>query len=375
MSNSAFYSFNSNPILTGYFPVERINGISDLCRELVSTNTLEVLLNSIVRQSVEILHVRFSRILTLEPDGSFICQANYSSDSLDFPYRRKSYSNPLVQSICLNATLQETPLILESSGGLSDDLRQAMRIGIRDNLYLLPLRVNQEALGVLVLGEENQPGTEKTLNEKLHLAAMIADQAASAIYRARLSYRLEESQLQTVLALAKVMESRDPDTGNHSRKVTAIAVRLARKLNCSTAEEQAIRWAAMLHDIGKVGIRDDILKKKGTLEKNEWELMRRHPEIGADIVRMASNLNFVATLIQAHHERYDGTGYPYGLKREMIPLGARILAVADAYSAMTDQAHNYREALSLEEAMTEMRQCAGTQFDPRVVEAFISLFS
>jgi len=181
--------------------------------------------------------------------------------------------------------------------------------------------------------------------------------------------------LQTVLALAKVMESRDPDTGNHSRKVTAIALRLARKLNCSTAEEQAIRWAAMLHDIGKVGIRDDILKKKGTLEKNEWELMRRHPEIGADIVRMASNLNFVATLIQAHHERYDGTGYPYGLKREMIPLGARILAVADAYSAMTDQAHNYREALSLEEAMTEMRQCAGTQFDPRVVEAFISLFS
>lgn len=376
MSNSAIYSYESNPILTGYFPVEKINGISDLCRELVSTNTLDVLLNSIVRQSVDILRVHFSRILTLEPDGSFICQASYSPDSIDFSYRRKLRTNPAVQTLYQKAVLQDSPLTLGQGDALSSEVRQALRMGLRDNLlYLLPLRVNQEALGVLALGEEHKVGAEKVIKEKMRLAGLIADQAAGAIYRARLSYRLEESQLQTVLALAKVMESRDPDTGNHSRKVTAIAVRLARKLNCSPAEEQVIRWAAMLHDIGKVGIRDDILKKPGALEKDEWDMMRRHPVIGADIVRMSSNLNFVATLIQAHHERYDGNGYPYGLQREMIPLGARILSVADAYSAMTDQSHTYRKVLTLDEALVEIKQCSGTQFDPRVVDAFISLFS
>lgn len=375
MSNSAVFSYDKNPILTGSFPVEKINGISDLCRDLVSTNTLDVLLSSIVRQSVDILRVRFSRILTLEPDGSFVCQASFSSDTMDFAARRKLCVVPVAQALFQSACLRETPLIIEEGSTITSELRNALRIGLKDSLYLLPLRVNQESLGILLLGEESRQVVSSVLSEKLRLAGLIADQAAGAIYRARLTYRLEESQLQTVLALAKVMESRDPATGNHSRKVTAIAVRLARKLNCSPAEEQVIRWAAMLHDIGKVGIRDDILKKKGSLDTNEWELMRRHPEIGADIVRMSSNLNFVATLIQAHHERYDGTGYPHGLMREMIPLGARILAVADAYSAMTDSTHAYRDAVSLEEAITEMKSCTGTQFDPRVVDAFVSLFS
>jgi putative nucleotidyltransferase with HDIG domain len=375
MNNSSLLSVDNNSILAGYFPAEKISGISDLCRELVSTNTLDVLLNSIVRQSVDILQVRFSRILTLEPDGTFLCQASFSPDSIDLSYRRKLRSNPIVQSLYQSAVLRETPLILEHGSALPNDLRMALRIGLGDSLYLVPLRVNQESLGILALGEERKTVVETILKEKLHLATLIADQAAGAIYRSRLSYRLEESQLQTVLALAKVMESRDPDTGNHSRKVTAVAVRLARKLDCSPAEEQVIRWAAMLHDIGKVGIRDDILKKKGTLEKKEWELMRRHPEMGADIVRMSSNLNYVATLIQAHHERYDGTGYPYGLQREMIPFGARILAVADAFSAMTDQTHQYHEVKTLEEAISEMQRCSGTQFDPKVVEAFVALFS
>ncbi len=101
--------------------------------------------------------------------------------------------------------------------------------------------------------------------------------------------------------------------------------------------------------------------------------MRRHPESGAEIVRMASNLDYVAALILAHHERYDGTGYPYGLQRDMIPLGGRILAVADAFSAITDD-RPYRAACPIEEAVQEIKRCSGTQFDPRVVEAFISLY-
>jgi HD-GYP domain-containing protein (c-di-GMP phosphodiesterase class II) len=117
-----------------------------------------------------------------------------------------------------------------------------------------------------------------------------------------------------------------------------------------------------------------VLNKRSSLNQSEWDIIRRHPECGAEIVRMSSNLNYVAGLILAHHERYDGSGYPYGLQREMIPFGARILAVADAYSAMTDD-RPYRKSSSLEETIAELKRCSGTQFDPHVVEAFISLFA
>lgn len=343
-------------------------------RDLVSTNTLEVLLARIVRQSVDIFHGHYCRIMILEPDGSFTCQASYSTDSFDAPRHRKIKITPIVQALFQNVILQDAPLVIEPASPIPQDLRAELRMGANETLFLAPLRVDQESLGVFVLGEMHSPAEEDNLNDKLRFIRLIADQSASAIYRARLSNRLVESQLQTVLALAKVLESRDPDTGIHCRKVTAVAVRLARKLNCSPYDEQAIRWAAMLHDIGKVGIRDDILRKKGSLENEEWELMRRHPEIGAEIVRQSSNFDYVASLIRAHHERYDGTGYPYGLKRELIPYGARILSVADAFCAMTDILP-YRSCLSVEDALVEIKRCAGTQFDPRIVEVFLALFS
>lgn len=362
---------NSTPY-TPNFPSEKINGIYTLCRQLISTNTLDILLDSIVRQAVDILRIRFCRIYTMEPDGSFVCQAAHSSDLTDHSLLRGKRALPQAKALYQHVILGEAPVMIGQGNGLSGDLRFALRLNFSDSLYLIPLHVNQEALGVLALGEEFQSVPEASLKEKIRLAVLIADQAASAIYRARLSYRLEESQFQTVLALAKVLESRDAYISGHSRKVTEMAVRLAKKLECSPVELQAIRWAAMLHDIGKVGIQDEILNKKGELTSEEWAIIRKHPEKGAEIVRMSSNLHFVASIILAHHEHYDGSGYPYGLQREMIPFGARILTVADAYSAMTDD-RPYRSSWTLAEAITELSRCSGTQFDPRVVDAFISV--
>jgi len=129
----------------------------------------------------------------------------------------------------------------------------------------------------------------------------------------------------------------------------------------------------MLHDIGKVGIPDDILRRPGPLNNSEWALIQRHPDVGADIVIMVSNLSQVAELIRTHHERFDGKGYPRSLRGSQIPLGGRILAVADAYTAMTD-GRVYRAPVSHADAIAELKRCAGTHFDPRVVDAFISLF-
>jgi len=364
---------NNSPI-TGHFPTEKINGIYDLCRQLVATNMLDVLLDSIVRMAVDILRVKFSRILIMEPDGNFLCQASCSPEPFDLTHAKWRRALPAAQAFYQRVVLSEAPVFIEQGRRLPSELRLALRLSYSDNLYLIPMRVNQEAVGILVLGEDKQLSPETALREKIRLAVLIADQAASAVYRARLSYRLEESQLQTVLALAKVMESRDSYIGKHSRKVTEVSVRLAQSLDCSPAEIQAIRWAALLHDIGKVGIRDNILNKNSSLNQSEWDVMKRHPEKGAEIVRMASNLDYVAGLILAHHEHYDGSGYPYGNKREMIPFGARILAVADAYSAMTDD-RPYRNSCSFPEVIVELKRCSGTQFDPRVVDSFLKVFA
>jgi putative nucleotidyltransferase with HDIG domain len=373
MNSAIPISPENNYSQTGIFPAEKINGIYDLCRQLVSTNMLDVLLDSIVRKTVEILRVKFCRILILEPDGHFHCQASCSPDAFDASQLKWRRALPQAQAFYQRVVLGEAPVFIGQGNQLSGELRFALRLSYTDSLCLIPMRVNQEAVGILALGEEHRSAAESVLKEKIHLAVLIANQAASAVYRARLSCRLEESQLQTVLALAKVMESRDSYIGGHSRKVTAMAVRLAQKFNCTPAEVQAIRWGALLHDIGKVGIRDGILRKTGSLNKKEWQQMRRHPESGAEIVRMAPNMDYVASIILAHHERYDGSGYPYGLQRDMIPFGARILAVSDAFSAITDD-RPYRLSSTEEEAVLEIKRCSGSQFDPRVVDAFVSLF-
>jgi putative nucleotidyltransferase with HDIG domain len=365
-------SLENNCPSTGINPSEKIVGIYNLCRQLVSTNTLDVLLHSIVRQAVDILHVRFCRIMTLEPDGNFWCQSTYSTDLVHQIREAGRMALPGAKSLYQHVVLSESPVMIRQGSSLTSEQRLALRMSYQDSLYLIPLRVNQEAVGVLVVGEEYHAMPEVTLKEKMRLAVLIADQAASAIYRAKLSNQLEESQFQTVMTLVKVMESRDPYISGHSQKVTELSVRLARQLNCSPIEVRAIRWAAMLHDIGKVGIRDTVLNKNGSLDTREWDEMRMHPEKGAEIVRMSANMEFVAAIIQAHHEYYDGSGYPHGLKRDMIPFGARILAVADAYSAMRDD-RPYRMGATFEEAVNELKRCSGTQFDPMVVEAFLSV--
>jgi HD-GYP domain-containing protein (c-di-GMP phosphodiesterase class II) len=252
--------------------------------------------------------------------------------------------------------------------------RQELGLGFIDSLCLVPLRVDGEGLGVLVLGDSWKTGPEHCEDERLSLATLIADQAASAVYRVRLSNRLKESQLETVLALAKTIEARDNYTGGHSDRMTEFAVQTAARLNCSYEEIQSIRWASLLHDIGKISIPDEILHKPGPLNVDEWELVKSHPLKGAEIVLMASNLEHVAVLVLAHHEKFDGSGYPYKLEQQRIPIGARILAVVDAYSAMTD-GRVYRKPITHVEAIEELRRCSGSHFDPVVVDAFISLFA
>jgi HD-GYP domain-containing protein (c-di-GMP phosphodiesterase class II) len=180
--------------------------------------------------------------------------------------------------------------------------------------------------------------------------------------------REEAALTGTVEALAGLVAARDHYTGQHITEVGALAVRLALALDCIAAEARMVGLAGRLHDIGKVAIPDTILLKPGRLSPQEWALMKTHPVVGADIVSRIPALRGLAPAIRSHHERWDGHGYPDGLAREMIPLGARILAVADAYSAITTD-RPYQPARDADWALAEMQRCSGVQFDPAVVEA------
>jgi diguanylate cyclase (GGDEF)-like protein len=178
--------------------------------------------------------------------------------------------------------------------------------------------------------------------------------------------------LSAVYALVSTVEARDPYIYGHSRKVNTYAVALAEAIGLSPDEVANVSAAALLHDIGKIGIPDKVLNKKGKLNEEDWKAIKAHPKLGATIISNIPHLVPCVNSILHHHERWDGTGYPEGLKGEEIPIEARILAIADTFEAMTS-ARPYRPALSLEEVVKELRRGAGLQFDPKLIEVFIGI--
>jgi len=182
--------------------------------------------------------------------------------------------------------------------------------------------------------------------------------------------QLQDTYLMTIEALAAAVEARDPYTHGHTRRVEEYAVIMATALGCSEAEISALRRACVLHDIGKIGIEDAILRKQARLEPDEAMRMQKHPVIGVEMLKGIDFLDPVLPLIRHHHERWDGNGYPDELRADEIPLGARILAVADAVDAMTSD-RPYRAARTFEYAKTEILKGSATHFDPEVVTAFI----
>jgi diguanylate cyclase (GGDEF)-like protein len=182
----------------------------------------------------------------------------------------------------------------------------------------------------------------------------------------------EKETLNTIYALSATIEARDQYTYGHSRKVRAYAVAMAEALGLPSEKVAAISHASLLHDIGKIGVVDEILKKKDKLDALEKQAIRYHPQLSKAIVGHVSSLTPCLPAILHHHERWDGAGYPSGLKGEAIPLEARILAIADAFDAMTSL-RPYRAPLTYKEAIAELRRCAGTQFDPALVKKFIPI--
>ncbi|MEW6074918.1 MAG: HD domain-containing phosphohydrolase [Candidatus Omnitrophota bacterium] len=189
----------------------------------------------------------------------------------------------------------------------------------------------------------------------------------------RLYEDLRSTYMRTIKALAQAIDARDHYTHSHSENVANIAVVIAQEMGLSARDLEHVRQASELHDLGKIGIEDRILTKPSGLDAEEWEQIKRHPQMGAQILEPLTFLNDVIELVRQHHEHYDGSGYPKGLKGEGILLGAQIIHLADAYETMRSERAYRKVPLSKQEAIAEVKRNSGTQFSPRVVEAFLKV--
>ena len=249
------------------------------------------------------------------------------------------------------------------------------------------LEMSGRQLGItLSIGVASWPGDGTTLDEICYAADMalyyakrtgqnrtsIASRTLFSLNEPNASVNTEAEVLSTIYALAATLEARDKFTYGHSRRVSRYAVALAEALNLPPEQVALVSAAALLHDIGKVGIPDNVLNKAEKLLDDEWELLKQHPKLSATIVGHVPSLSACLAVVRHHHEHWDGTGYPAGLQGEAIPIEARILTVTDAFEAMISE-RPYRKALSFKQAIAELEKCSGSQFDPVVVRAFIPI--
>lgn len=347
--------------------IGELHAIFEIDKAITSAIDLETVLQQIVQMSVGLMDAKISSIMLLDEESEELVIA--AAQGLSESYIRKGPIK-VGESIAGRVILEGRPIAVY-------DIRQDPRHAYAEqarmeglcSLLSVPLNLKDRVIGVLnIYTDEPHAFTPHEIN----LFTSLASQAAIAIENARLFESLEEIYIEVITAMASAIDARDAYTHGHSQRVTEYAVAIAEEMGLSPAEVDIIRNASILHDVGKIGIKEEILKKPGRLSEEERREMEYHPFIGTKILHSVRLLEPVMPLVYHHHERYDGTGYPDGLRGEEIPLGARIISVADAFESMTSD-RPYRKAMPVEEAMAELRYNAGRQFDPRVVEVFSRL--
>jgi len=262
-----------------------------------------------------------------------------------------------------------------------DTAVQAIRLGASDYITK-PFNLDEVVITVertldkrrlIRENREYQVSLERKVEERTIEVRRKSEEVERLYRELKIAFEQIRSTYDTTLeALMEALDTRDTETQGHSRRVSEYTVSVAKRLAVQEPELTQMKWGALLHDVGKIGVPDAILRKPGPLTPEEWVEMRKHPELGRRILAGIRFLDGAVPIVYCHQERYDGTGYPRGLKGDQIPLGARIFAVVDTLDAMTMN-RPYRKALPYDRARQEVIQFAGVQFDPRVVDAFLQV--
>lgn len=336
----------------------------EVSKVLSSTIELSDLLSFIIDCSVETMHADIGSIMLFDKGDNelrIVVSRGLSPEIV------KGTHLKLGEGIAGWVAEKGKPLLLNDVVSDSRFRNHEMRKELYSAISV-PLKVKEEVIGVINIGNIS---SREFIDDDLRLLSTLTGEAAVSIYNAQLFNELEEVYIETVKAFVETIEAKDSYTRGHSENVTKYAMIISDKLGFSEEDKGVLRTAGLLHDIGKIGIREGILNKPSSLNDEEYNVIKTHPEIGIKIIGRVPKLKKVVPIVLHHHERYDGRGYSAGLKGEEIPLGARILAVADSFDAMTS-ARPYRSALSFREAVKELKKNTGKQFDPYIVEVFLS---
>lgn len=345
--------------------VEELNIMNRIMDDFSAVSSSEELFKKVTESAVDITGADSSRFFIasdavatpFEMAATGAKGRHIASDGL-------SYYGEGLATLIREVAQEGVPTLISHSSRLKE-----LKVPV-NSVVLVPLRIRDKNLGVLVTSHlaEDRHFSEKDV---YHLSFM-TQKAAGNVENVALYENIYDNLFSTLSAFVKAVEARDSYTNQHSNRVAEIAILLGKELGCTKEELDVLNFSGRLHDIGKIGIRDAILLKPGRLTDEEFEKIKEHPDIGADIVGQLGLWDREAQIIRHHHERFDGQGYPDGLFGVAIPFLARILSVADAFDAMaSDRA--YRRKMPLDKVTAIIRDGAGKQFDPRVVDAYLAV--
>jgi putative nucleotidyltransferase with HDIG domain len=294
------------------------------------------------------------------------------------PYVRRPVEEPaddaeiVVSQTILQTTVRQKSSIISSDALVDERFVHSKSIACLEvrSAMCTPLINRGKVLGIVYVDSTSE--ADLFSREDLALFSAIALKAGTAIDNARLYDDLRSLFYNTVETLVRTIQAKDQYTSGHSTRVSRYALLIADKLGLSTKEKHQLYLASMLHDIGKIGVPDELLHRPGALSDDEMERVRSHVQLGASMIEMLGEMHPIVPLIRHHHESWDGNGYPDGMKGEEIPLISRIISVADMYDAMTSD-RPYRKRRSHHEAVEEIKLTSGTKLDPRVAEAFLQV--
>jgi putative nucleotidyltransferase with HDIG domain len=313
-------------------------------------------------------------------DRAMIMLVNESGDALEYRYgvgesseaaeKLRNYTIPLSrdQNLMVRVLKRGKPVLIRDvqSAGLNPTNR--ILADFRPSSFIVcPLIADDRVIGIL--GADRRGEHKRPTTSDMEFLSIFANNIATAFLRARLDEELKSSYVSAVRALVLAIEEKDTYTRGHSERVAAMVVRVARTLKIPESEIEYLQFGSILHDVGKIGIPESIVRSPKLLTDAEYRIIQKHPLKGVEILHPITFIQDHMYLVRNHHERWDGSGYPDGLAGDAIPLGAQIVAIADAFDAMTSS-RPYRKGMPTTQAVGEIMENAGTQFSKKMAEAF-----